>query len=122
MKITLPWPDKRLFPNFKRAHHWRVYRPAETQARRDGALLVYAALNGGLREVRASFSGQGPVPYRVTFYPPDRRRRDDDGMIGAIKNYRDGICEALGFDDSRLRPTYEFAAPEKPGRVEVVIG
>lgn len=31
--ITLPWPDPRLFPNWKRANHWTKYRGAEKAAR-----------------------------------------------------------------------------------------
>lgn len=122
LTLSLPWPDPRLFPNFKRSHHWRVYRDVEQQAKEDGGKLAFEAVKGGMREVRAAFALMPRVPYRVTFYPPDRRRRDDDGMIGAIKNYRDGICAALGFDDSKLVPDYEFAEPQKPGRVEIVIG
>ncbi|KQM58771.1 hypothetical protein ASE65_10430 [Sphingomonas sp. Leaf16] len=57
----------------------------------------------------------------IRFVPPDHRRRDDDGMIGAFKHGRDGIADALGVDDHSFRPTYEFAEPEKPGRVVVEI-
>lgn len=58
---------------------------------------------------------------RVTFYPPDRRHRDDDGMIGAFKHYRDGIADGLGIDDRHFRPEYVIAEPQAPGRVEVEI-
>jgi crossover junction endodeoxyribonuclease RusA len=122
VQVILPWPDRRLFPNFKRANHWRKYRGAEQQAKADGARLTMATLMDTLSKARKAFADQKRIAYRVTFYPPDGRRRDDDGMIGAIKNYRDGICEALGFDDSRLVPEYLFAEPQKPGRVEIVIG
>lgn len=121
MTIVLPWPDKRLFPNWKRAHHWRSYRPAEAQAREDGAKATYAALGLGLREIRAALRGDGKIAMTITFYPPDRRHRDDDGMIGAFKNWRDGIADALGVDDRRFRPHYFFEDAEKPGRIEVSI-
>lgn len=62
-----------------------------------------------------------PIPMTVTFIPPDRRHRDDDGMIGSFKHARDGIADALGVNDRRFRPTYVFAEPEKPGRVEVEV-
>jgi crossover junction endodeoxyribonuclease RusA len=66
--------------------------------------------------------GDDCIRMAVTFYPPDRRKRDDDGCIGAIKNMRDGIADALGCDDARFKPDYRFAEPCKPGRVEIVIG
>lgn len=33
-----------------------------------------------------------------------------------------GIAAALGVNDARFLPSYEFAEPEKPGRVVVEIG
>jgi hypothetical protein len=43
---------------------------------------------------------------------PGARRMDDDNLVGAMKLYRDGIAQALGIDDSRMRiqPT---APPER---------
>ncbi len=60
-----------------------------------------------------------PIPVVMRFYPPDRRHRDDDNMIGSMKAARDSIAEALGVNDRRFRPHYIFAEPEKPGRIEV---
>lgn len=119
MLIVLPWPDKRLSPNAR--IHWRAKTKPKAQARADGAYATFAALNGGLREARAALHGDGPIALTVTFYPPDRRHRDDDNMIGAFKHLRDGIADALAVNDRRFRPHYVFAEPEKPGRVEVVI-
>lgn len=59
------------------------------------------------------------IAVAIRFYPPDRRHRDDDNMIGAFKAARDGIADALGVNDRRFRPVYYFETPEKPGRVEV---
>lgn len=120
MIVTLPWPDKRLTPNAKRRTHWSVYRPAIKAARE----LAWGAATSVLpHDARhALHVSAGKIALSVTFYPPDARRRDDDGMIGAFKHYRDGIADALGLDDHRFRPEYHFAEPEKPGRVEVEIG
>lgn len=117
MLIVLPWPDRRLSPNAR--VHWRAKAPVTAKARADGADATYEALNGGLREARAALRGDGPIALTITFYPPDRRHRDDDGMIGAFKAARDGIADALSVNDRRFRPTYVFAEPCKPGRVEV---
>ena len=107
--IELPWPPKELTPNFKRRKHWRVYQPVAKQYRTDCAWLTYLA------RVRGTLLS-------VTFYPPDRRKRDDDGMIGAFKAGRDGVADALGHDDHMFRPIYKFAGPVKHGKVIVAIG
>jgi crossover junction endodeoxyribonuclease RusA len=119
MIVTLPWPAKELFPNWKRAHHWRSYRPAEAQARKDGAIATLEAAGADISAFRGELEGEGLIALAVRFYPPDRRYRDDDGMVGAIKNFRDGIADALKVDDRRFRCHYFFEDPAKPGRVEV---
>jgi crossover junction endodeoxyribonuclease RusA len=107
--VALPWPPKQLTPNFKRRKHWSVYRPHTLKYRADCAWLVKSA------RVRGTL-------LTVTFRPPDRRRRDDDGMIGAFKAGRDGVADALGCDDHGFRPTYRFDEPVKGGAVVVEIG
>ncbi len=60
------------------------------------------------------------IPVHVRFVPPDRRS-DRVNMPNRMKPYFDGIADALGVNDVRFLPSYEFCAPEKPGRVEVFI-
>lgn len=117
MKIALPWPDRRLSPNSRA--HWAVKANAKAKARRDAAYATYGAIGGGLKELRAGLAGDAPIAFRVTFYPPDNRHRDDDNMIGSFKAARDGIADALAVNDRRFRPEYRFEAAEKPGRIEV---
>lgn len=119
MKIVLPWPDRRLSPNAR--VHWRVKHAVKAPAREAGKYATYEAVAGGMREARAAFAGDQPIPVTITFYPPDKRLRDDDNMIGSLKSFRDGIAEALGVNDRRFRPTYQFAEPQKPGRIEVTL-
>ena len=116
MIVTLPWPDKKLSPNART--HWRAKVGPKQSARiRSGWETVAAK---GFHQVRdALAASDGPIALTVTFYPPDKRHRDDDNMIGAFKSHRDGIAEALGVNDRRFRPHYVFADPAKPGRVEV---
>lgn len=118
MIITLPWPDKRLSPNARL--HWRA-RVGPKQSARIRSGWTAVAAKGFHSAKDALQASEGPIPIKVTFYPPDKRRRDDDNMIGAFKAHRDGIADALGVDDNRFRATYVFAEPEKPGRVEVEI-
>lgn len=109
MKITLPWPDPRLFPNAKRRLHWSKYRRPAKDAREYAWAMA----------LKAGAKGRITV---VSFHPPDRRHRDDDGMIGAFKHYRDGIADATGVDDKHYRPTYTFGHPVKGGRIDVIVG
>jgi len=120
MRITLPWPDKRLSPNAR--VHWRVKADAIKQARWDASCAVLEAAKGSLAETRRELADKGRIRLRIEFYPPDARHRDDDNMVGSFKNYRDGIADALGVNDRRFAPEYIFADPEKPGRVEVSLG
>lgn len=117
MIVTLPWPDKRLSPNARL--HWS--KVPKAQARADGAKAAYAAM-GGCREVRAAVAKMDLIPLKVTFYPPDRRHRDEDNLIASLKAYRDGIADALGVNDRKFRSLYFIAGPEKPARVEVSVG
>lgn len=116
MKIVLPWPDKRLTPNAKRRKHWRSYQPAINADRETGRVLTRSAM-----AQQGWFYGfdKEKVDVSISFFPPDHRHRDDDGMIGAFKHMRDGIADALGVNDRCFRPHYFFEQPEKPGRVEV---
>lgn len=91
--MTLPWPPKVLSPNARA--HWSVKNRAVKLYRDNCAWLTKAA---GLR-----VDWDGFVHATITFYPPDRRHRDDDNMIGAFKHGRDGVADALCVNDKRFR-------------------
>ncbi len=117
MKFVFPWPDKGLSPNARMHHH--PLAALKKRARKAVADLAYEQMPYGVEEVRGAFAGDGPIAYQVTFYPPDKRHRDDDNIIASWKAGRDGLADALGVNDRRFRPHYIFADPAKPGRVEV---
>lgn len=120
MKIVFPWPSPKVFPNFKRAHHWRTYRHVEKAERQAGWAHTCEYLTASdRRSIRDTLEGK--LRLSVTFYPPDRRSRDDDGCIGAFKHLRDGMADALDIDDRHFRCAYDFADPDKPGRIEVKV-
>lgn len=116
--ISLPWPHPSTFPNAKRRLHWSKYQPHCNRARSFGKLLAGQYLRDN---PSICFRKGETVRLRVTFIPPNRIRRDDDGMIGAFKHYRDGLADAFGIDDQIFKPQYVIAEPEAPGRVEVEI-
>jgi crossover junction endodeoxyribonuclease RusA len=120
VKITLPWPDPRLSPNAR--IHWAAKSGPKKSARYDAMIATYGALGCGLQAARASLAGNEPIPVGITFYPPDKRRRDLDNCIGSLKAAQDAVAAALEVDDSRFVTTYRMAPAEAPGRVEVCLG
>lgn len=112
MIVELPWYPRLLSPNksknlnsFHRAKLVRDYR---------------ALCHGICLEQNAKFDREGKIPTVITFYPPDRKKRDLDGMLSGMKNGIDGVCEYLGIDDYRLRPiVLDVGDPVKGGKVVI---
>jgi crossover junction endodeoxyribonuclease RusA len=59
---------------------------------------------------------------KVTFHPPDNRRRDTDNMLASCKASLDGLALAMGVDDADWNLTIARADPVKGGAVVVEIG
>jgi crossover junction endodeoxyribonuclease RusA len=64
----------------------------------------------------------GPIAVRLTFHPPDNRRRDIDNALSCCKAYLDGIADAYGVNDNRFTLTLERGAVVTGGCVSIVIG
>ena len=114
MTLVLPWPARDLNPNSRA--HWSTRSKAAKAARKTAGILARDA--GWTR-----CPWEGRVHLWVDFYPPDKRRRDDDNVFAAFKAYRDGIADALGIDDSRFFSHHRLHddAVMKGGRVLVRI-
>jgi len=100
IKIELPWPDSDLSPNSR--VHWAVKAKAARKAREDGAWCTHKAMMDLSISVD-DFFVENCEKATLTFHPPIRRKRDDDNAIASMKSYLDGVCDKLGFDDSRLQ-------------------
>ena len=109
--ITLPWPSPVLSPNSRT--HWAVKSRAVKSARVAAFYQVRAASKATVDWPRADV--------RMTFCPPDKRRRDMDNMVASMKAAADGIADAIGIDDSKFTATYALSEPVKGGLVRVVI-
>lgn len=93
--IVLPWPDRALHPNAR--VHWRVRSDATKAAR---AAAYYAAIQEKWN--RETWPATGRLHLWWDFYPPDRRWRDDDGLMSSMKAARDGIADAMCVNDRRF--------------------
>lgn len=113
-EITLPWPDRKLHPNART--HWAVKRKATKAAREAGYL---AAIIAGARNAEY---GPGMLQVWIDGYASDRRRRDADGLLSALKPALDGIADAMGTDDRWFVP-HPLIKDEvrKPGEVRIRI-
>ena len=109
--LYLPWPNRDLHPNAR--VHWA------RRARVAHAAREFAAWEAKAKWVKGAVPA-GPLALLVTFCAPDRRRRDQDGCLSAIKAYLDGIADAMRFDDSRIAKTVlAWGEPKRGGEVVV---
>lgn len=93
MLIKLPFPDMRLSPNRKNGKHWSSTNTIKKAAFECAYYLT--------REAMASENYKSiPTYMEITFIAPDRRKRDLDNLLSSCKSQIDGICKALGVDDS----------------------
>ena len=98
IEIVLPWPDKRLSPNAR--VHWAKKHQIAAKVHEDAKILTYAAV---LEQYDWSISRNLEAQY--VFMSPDKRKRDIDNCLAVMKSYQDGVCVALGIDDSRIKRT-----------------
>lgn len=122
MKVVLPWPDAKLNPNRSKGAHWASTSALRKKARNDAYWLVHAALVARRAETGTPFDTGGDLPLVITFVQPDKRGRDRDNLLAALKPSLDGIADCLGANDSRFEPiTIRRAYRPKPGSVVVQI-
>ncbi len=91
--VQLDWPSRTLHPNARK--HWRELAKAKKQAR---SIAHWDAISNGVRTIEPR-----PLLVAMTFYCPDKRKRDLDGLISSMKASLDGIADALGVDDHHFR-------------------
>lgn len=112
--IILNWPDRALHPNGRFHYHTKA---SATKAYREAAYWATKAVR-----VDHSHPRDG-IPLKVQFFPPDKRRRDLDGMLSSIKAGIDGIADALELNDVDLNPIIlERCQTMKGGRICVMLG
>lgn len=118
MRIDLPWPDPSLAPNRKNGRHWGAVHSAKGKRLADARLLTVQAMRS-----TGYVPPEGTLALSITFHAPDRRRRDLDNLLAAMKPDFDGISQALGIDDQLFEPLIlRRGEPVKGGRVELEVG
>lgn len=93
MIVTLGWPPSILSPN-ARAHWTKRAIAAKKYKTACWALTL---------EAKLAVSAEGPIDLDIEFVPPDRRHRDLDNMLAAIKAGLDGLALAMGVNDRQFR-------------------
>jgi len=97
--VKLPWPPKELSPNS--SLHWSKKSKKKKEYRTAcWALTLEAKLQAP--------EGDGKIEIDITFCPPDKRHRDADNMVAAIKSGLDGVADALKVNDKRFLPNFKF--------------
>jgi len=108
-----PWPSNNLSPNSR--PHWSK-RAAAVKAYKTacGWTLAEAGIRGPI--------DADTVHVAMTFFPPDRRHYDLDGLISRMKAGLDAISAAIGVDDRHFTLS-AFKGPPSPkhGQVKVEI-
>lgn len=106
--IVLPFPSSILAGHAEQGR-WEKARAVKEHRAKARELTETAA---------PTVPAEGDIRIHIRFVPANRRG-DRVNFPNRMKPYIDGIADALGVNDSRFLPSYEFCAPEAPGRVEV---
>ena len=113
IEVTLPWPPRELSPNAR--VHWTAKAEASQTAKAQGCYLTMDTMEDTFK-CQPHYLNEYHASY--VFHPPDKRKRDIDNFLAMMKNYQDGVCAALGIDDSRIKRTViEWGAVVKGGKV-----
>jgi hypothetical protein len=117
LTIEIPLPPRELQPNNIAGRHPMALAKHKRQAKHDAKYATYAVLQGvapGWTRVKAV----------AVFSFPQRRERDDDGMIGWLKWTRDQIAASLGMDGDNgwgwERPVIVIDY-DRPARVTITV-
>lgn len=120
LRVELPFPDSSLMPNRRLGKHWSATHAAKGSAFEAGYYLTHEAMK---RHTGTWHPTNGRVPVTLTFCPPDRRKRDLDGCLSAMKHALDGVAAALLMDDREFEPvTLKRGEPRKAGAVVLEVG
>jgi len=109
--IIFPLPPSTLSPNAR--VHWRVKAKAAKKYKSDCYMQTIVwidkeYLRSGIypsqfREILGIYDKSKTLEITLQFCFAQNRKRDDDNLIASFKSGRDGMADALGIDDSRIK-------------------
>lgn len=121
LELVFEWMPPQLFRNKERTQHWGVRQYHSKTSRMVAAAVTREVITSSKEKI--NFQPKKDIPISVYFYPPDKRRRDVDGMFSALKPTLDGIADAIEVDDQYFNPTHLYrCAPVKGGKVKIIVG
>lgn len=112
LTLSLPWPPRALSPNTRHGH-WSSLARAKKSFRQ---ACAFTARSQGATRIEAP-----EAAVSLVFVPPDRRARDLDNLIAAMKAGLDGLADVISIDDSRWTLTAVMARGEIGGLVRVEV-
>jgi len=123
-QIILPWPNRAMSSNAR--GHWAKKANAAHRYRYDCKMTTLDAVRAAgwdVQAIRDAVAGGAELHVPIDFYPPDRRRRDDNNLPGLFKSGLDGVADALGIDDHlfRTRPFLHRDKIVNGGEVRVTV-
>lgn len=123
-KIAMPWPNRAMSSNAR--GHWAKKANAAHKYRYHCKMLTLEAIQAGRWDIQAlqEMVAEGAeLHVFIDFYPPDRRRRDDNNLPGLFKSGLDGVADAIGIDDHlfRTHPFFQRDTIVRGGEVTVTI-
>lgn len=114
LRMVLPWPPPQLSPNTRQ--HWTKLAKAKAAYREQCATTTRC-------DAPSWIVPPGDLHLTLAFCAPANRRYDRDNLLARMKSGLDGVCDALGFDDSRIAVITLRSLPSngKPGHVELTL-
>ena len=117
--IVLPFPPSA-------NHYWRHVTSGKLAGRvlisQEGRVFRDQVATNALVGKWPRFGADKRLRVRILAFMPDKRRRDLDGCLSAVKAGLDGIADAYQINDFNINPiTIRRCEPVKGGRVEVRI-
>lgn len=111
--IIFPWPPSVLAGHAKgRSYYTKAAATAKTRA--EAAMIARPVVKDYLTPET------GDIALIVTFLPPNNRQ-DRWNMPQLAKATADGLADAMGVNDKRFLPRFEFGAVVKGGQIVVEI-
>lgn len=111
--LIIPFPDASLFPNRANGRHWSTRQNAKQAAR---TYANFKSLGCSIGDTCIDHS------VRIIVAPPDKRHRDVDGILAALKPTLDGLADGLQINDWHFNPIeIRRVEPIENGSVTIIV-